>query len=179
MDVVIVATGAALILPEIPGIKMPHVVSSIDVLLGTVETGQDVIVAGGGLVGCDVAMYLADKGREVSIVEMLPDIVPDMIEGDGSRGQVKALINQKRIACLTGLKIEAIIDEGVVARTPDGVEQTIRADTVVLALGLKSRTAFYDALKGKIKTVHAIGDCAEVGKIGDAVRGGFFTAYAI
>ena len=178
-DVVIVAAGAALDTPGIPGIEMPHVISAIDVLLEKVKTGEKVIVAGGGLVGCDVALFLADRGRQVTIIEMLPEVVTDMVEGDGSRGQVVGLLAQKEIECLTNLKIEAVIDDGVVAVNPDGETQTVRADSVVLALGLKPRTEIYDALSGKIPALHAIGDCVEARKIGDAVREGFFTAYGI
>ncbi len=178
-DAVIVATGATSIVPKIPGVEGPNVVSSIDVLLERVNTGDEVVVAGGGLVGCDVAIFLADKGRTVSIVEMLPDVVLDMVEGDGSRGQVVKLLAQKGIACYPNLKIEEISDSGIIAGNQDGAMQAITADTVVLALGLAPRTGLMEALKGKVSELHEIGDCAEVRKIGDAVREGFFVAHAL
>ncbi len=178
-DAVIIAVGATPILPEIPGAASPHVVSAIDVLLGGVTIGDKIVVAGGGLIGCDVAIFLADMGKDVTIVEMLPDVVLDMVEADGSRAQVVKLLAQKGITCLSNLKIEEIIDNGVIAVNNDGARQTIQGDAVVLAMGLQAETGLYDALKGKISDLHAIGDCAEVRKIGDAVREGFFAAYAL
>ncbi len=178
-DAVIVAVGASSVIPEIPGVEGSNVVSAIDVLLDRVNPGDEVVVAGGGLVGCDVAMFLADRGSKVSIVEMLPDVVLDMVDGDGSRGQVVMLLAQKGLTCHTNLKIEEITDNGVIAGNQDGARQTIKADTVVLALGLKPRTKLLETLKGKVSELHAIGDCAEVRKIGDAVREGFFVAHAL
>jgi len=178
-DAVVVSIGASPFVPEIPGVERPNVVSAIDVLLGRVTPGDEVVIAGGGLVGCDVAMFLADKGRRVSIIEMLPDVVLDMVEADGSRAQIVKLLDQKEITCHTNLKVEKIIDDGVIAVNQGGVSQTVKGDTVVLALGLKPRTKLYEALKDKIPELHAIGDCVEARKIGDAVREGFFTAYAL
>ena len=89
------------------------------------------------------------------------------------------LLDQKGITCHTNLKIEEITDDGVIAGNQDGVSRPVKGDTVVLALGLKPRTTLYEALKDKISELHAIGDCAEVRKIGDAVREGFFTAYSL
>jgi len=178
-DAVIIAVGATLVVPEIPGVKGSNVVSAIDVLLNRVDTGDEVVVAGGGLVGCDVAMFLADKGRKVSIVEMLPDVVLDMVDGDGSRGQVMMLLAQKGITCHTKFKIEEITEKGVITCNQDGAMQSHSADTVVLALGLKPRTKLLEKLKGKVSELHAIGDCVEVRKIGDAVREGFFVSYGL
>jgi 2,4-dienoyl-CoA reductase-like NADH-dependent reductase (Old Yellow Enzyme family)/thioredoxin reductase len=178
-DAVIVATGSSLSVPDIPGVEGSNVVSAIDVLLGRATLGDEVVIAGGGLVGCDVAMFLADRGRKVSIVEMLSDVVLEMVEADGSRGQVVKLLDQKGVTCHTNLKIEEINLDGLIAINQDGKSQTIKADTVVLALGFEARTELYKGLEDKFPELYAIGDCVEARKIGDAVREGFFTAYGI
>ncbi|MCP4683017.1 MAG: FAD-dependent oxidoreductase [Desulfobacterales bacterium] len=178
-DAVIIAAGATPVLPKIPGIEGPNVVSAIDVLLGKATTGDEIVVAGGGLIGCDVGIFLSDMGKRVTIVEMLEDVVLDMVEADGSRAQIVKLLAQKGITCRPNLKMEEIADNGIIASDNDGTKQTIQGDTVVLAMGLQSETGLYNTLKGKISELHAIGDCAEVRKIGDAVREGFFAAYAL
>ena len=178
-DAVVVATGSSLSVPDIPGVEGSNVVSAIDVLLERATIGDEVVIAGGGLIGCDVAMFLADKGKRVSIVEMLPDVALDMVEADGSRGQVVKLLHQKGVTCRANLKIEEITHDGLVAIDQDGSSQTVKGDTVVFALGLKPRTELYEGLKDKVSELYAIGDCVEVRKIGDAVREGFFTAYGI
>jgi len=178
-DVVVVAVGASFLVPDIPGAKGANVVSAIDVLLDKAKTGHEVVVAGGGLIGCDVAMFLSDRGRKVTIVEMMPDVAIDMGLGDGSRGHIMTLLSQKGIFCHTGMKIDKISDNSVTAIDKEGVSRSIKADTVVLAMGLKPRTGLYESLQGKVPELHRVGDCAEIGKIGDAVREAFFAAYAV
>lgn len=171
-DIVIIAVGATPQIPDISGVERPFVVSAIDVLLEKVEVGDVVVVAGGGLVGCDVAAFLADKGKKVTIVEMLSGVAVDVEERDGSRGQVLKLLKERDVTCRTEMKLEEIEEMGVNVSDKEGVRHTIQANTVVLSLGFEPRTELYEALKDKLQEVYAIGDCKEVGKIGDAIRGG-------
>ena len=71
-DIVIIATGSKPIIPRIPGIE--NAVIANDVLIGKVSVGNKVIVVGGGLVGCETALHLAKQGKDVTIIEALPDI---------------------------------------------------------------------------------------------------------
>ena len=72
------ATGARPQTNEVSGVDRDHVVNAWDVLAGNVQTGKKVAVIGGGLVGCEVADFLAEKGHEVTIIEMLPQIGTDI-----------------------------------------------------------------------------------------------------
>ena len=72
------ATGARPQTIEVSGVDRDHVVNAWDVLAGNVQTGKKVAVIGGGLVGCEVADFLAEKGHEVTIIEMLPQIGTDI-----------------------------------------------------------------------------------------------------
>ncbi len=73
-DAVIIATGITLHKLDVPGSDETRVVSFEDVLDGTAEVGACVIVVGGGLIGCETSLYLAGRGRKVTIVEVLDDI---------------------------------------------------------------------------------------------------------
>ena len=72
-DVVVLATGAKPIVPNIQGINNSNVVTYFDVLAGLVKTGTKVVVVGGGSTGCETAEYLHCQGKEVTVVEMLLD----------------------------------------------------------------------------------------------------------
>jgi thioredoxin reductase len=73
---------------------------------------------------------------------------------------------------LTSAKVKSITDEGVVVEK-EGKTQTIRADTIVLAAGMKPNKALFDAIKNKIPGAHAIGDCVEARRILEAIHDGF------
>lgn len=178
-EVVIVAVGAIPYVPEIPGVQKPSVVTAIDVLRDKVKVGTEVVIAGGGAVGCDVAAFLADKGKRVTIVEMLSGVAHDVEAGANSRGTLLLMLDQKGVTCLTEMKVEEISDEGIIASDKQGARCNIKADTIVLALGFKPRTQRYDALRGKVPELYIIGDCVEPRKIGDATREGFYIANTI
>jgi len=171
-DVVIVATGSSPLIPKVPGIEKPIVVTATDVLLGKAKVGKKVVVAGGGLVGCEAALFLAGEGKEITIVELLPEIAieVEMI----SRAVLFEKLTERSVKWLTNMKIEEITDEGIIALDKEQKKRTIEADTVVLALGLKSNNELYKALEGKVPELYAIGDCVKPRKIIDAIREGFF-----
>ncbi|EFK05285.1 putative NADH oxidase [delta proteobacterium NaphS2] len=178
-DVVIVAVGATILIPEIPGINESIAVSALDVLTGKADVGNRVVVAGGGLVGCDVAAFLAEKGKEVAIVEMLPEIAQEVEIFAGSRNALLRVLGQEGVVSHTNTTIEEITGKGVIVSDTEGERRTINADTVVIALGLKPETGLYKGLKGKVPEVYAIGDCLAPRKIGNAMNEGFFRANTI
>jgi 2,4-dienoyl-CoA reductase-like NADH-dependent reductase (Old Yellow Enzyme family)/thioredoxin reductase len=176
-DVVIVATGSTPLIPKIPGIEKPIVATATDVLLGKAEVADEIVVAGGGLVGCETSLFLAEKGKRVTMVEMLPDIAIDveMI----SKFTLMELLTEKGVKWLTNTKIEEVTDEGVVTIDRNLRSQTIKGDTVVLAMGFKSNRGLYKALQGKVKELYSIGDCVEPRKIIHAIHEGSFIARQI
>jgi 2,4-dienoyl-CoA reductase-like NADH-dependent reductase (Old Yellow Enzyme family)/thioredoxin reductase len=176
-DVAIVATGATPLIPEVPGIEKPIVVTAIRVLLNEVKVGQEVVVVGGGLVGCETACFLADKGKKVTIVEMLPDIATDM----ESINRAALILNlaQKGAKWLTNMKLWKVTDEGIIAVDKKWAKHAIKAETVVLASGLRPRKQLYEALEGKVPELYLIGDAREPRKILNAVHEGFFIANTI
>ena len=101
-DALIIAVGGIPITPDIPGVDAPNVIAAQDVLAGR-ETGQNVVIIGGGMVGCETGHHLADKGKQVTIVEILKRMANDvspMVRRrllDGLRAKQVAMITN---ACL-------------------------------------------------------------------------------
>jgi len=176
-DVVITSTGSAPMIPKIPQIENPIVVTAIDALLGKVKIGKEVVVAGGGSVGCETALFLAEDGRKTTVVEMLPDILIDM-ESE-SQTVLREQLAQKGVKWLTDMKIVEIMNEGVIAVDKRGQKHVIKADNVVLAMGQKPSRELHETLKGQVPELHAIGDCTTPGRIIQAIQQGFRIAYQI
>ena len=176
-DVVLVATGARTLFPEITGVDKDIVLDPIDLLMGRREAGENVIVAGGGLVGSEVAAYLAEQGKKVTIIEMLKDIAYDL--HPANRMHLLDMLTKGNVTVMTSTTLEEISNEGVVVTDAEGKEKTLKADTVVLALGMKEESELWNALKGKVRELHAIGDCVKPRRIMDAMWEGYRLARLI
>ena len=169
-EVVIVATGAVPLVPDLPGIAGPNVVTAWDVLGGKVKlSGEKVIVSGGGMVGCETAEFLA-KDNEVTIVEMLDAIAADMemLHMMGFLTRVPILNIQVRTGCI----VQEVTDKGVVIADKEGKRETLEADRVVLALGAEPERRVADALEGKVPELYVIGDSTKPARIMEATYDG-------
>lgn len=178
-DVVILATGAIPIIPDIPGIQGNNVKTAWDVLSNKKSIGQRVIVVGGGSVGCETAEFLAKSGTEVTIVEMLDrigtDMSPTMIPF--FMGRVK----EYGIKVLTKHKLEEIKENGIKTVDENHQEHELQTDTIVLAMGAQPNNKLLERLQDKGIEVYSVGDCAQepTRKLIDAVHEGYFTALRI
>ncbi|MCK4331937.1 MAG: FAD-dependent oxidoreductase, partial [Dehalococcoidia bacterium] len=165
-DVLIVATGSAPLLPDIPGTERDSVVTAQDVLTGA-PVGARVVVIGGGLVGCETADYLAQQGKDVTIVEMLRYTARDI--SPAARYFLRRRLRERNVQILTSTPVKAITDKGVVISS-NGEERTLGpVDTVVLATGARSVNDL-EAVKELVPEVHVIGDAASPGKMLQAVQ---------
>jgi 2-enoate reductase len=171
-EMVIIATGSRLITPEIPGIERDKVVTAIDLLLGKREAGKTVVVAGGGSIGCETAVYLAQKGKKVTIVEMLEEVMTDVFEAN--KQYLFKMLAENGVNVLTNTTMARVTDIGaIVVNKYQRWQAELKANTVVLALGLRPEKDLANALEGKVAELHVIGDCEQPGKIIDAVWGAF------
>lgn len=170
-DVVILATGAVPCLPDIPGIQSPKVVKAWDVLEGKKKIKDaTVLIAGGGTVGCETALFLSGDNRRVKIVEMLADIALDMEIINRMDTQVK--IKEADIEVLLGKRLQRITEEGVIVAGEMGKEELLPADWIVLALGAKPNDSLAKKLEGKVPELYVIGDSSRPRKIIDATYEG-------
>lgn len=170
-DAIIVATGAVPIKPTIPTEKEQTVLQAWDVLAGTETKGRNIVIAGGGGVGCYTAHYLAEmKGKKVAIVEMLDKVANDV--GVSSRWILRKQLTDRGVNVIIQAKLERIAKNSVII-TKGGKEESISADTVVLALGASPNNGLYNDAKNKFSEVYAIGDCVKPRKALEAIHEGF------
>ena len=97
-----------------------------------------------------------------------------------NRDCICAKMTKLGVRLMTKTKVLSVDENGVTVEKEDGSTEYLPADTVINALGMKPRTELVDALKAKYytKTI-AMGDSVKMGKIGTAVRSGFFAAMSI
>ncbi|MBC5689658.1 FAD-dependent oxidoreductase [Mediterraneibacter sp. NSJ-55] len=172
-DAVVSAVGAIPFVPGSTKVDHPKAVGFKEALTGEQEIGQKVVVVGGGLVGCEVAVNFVRQGRDVTIVEFLDDIL--------SSGAPTPLMNKMCLADIfrdsnvkirTSSALTEVNSEGAVIRTSDGFE-TIPADTVILALGLRSREGFAAKLEEYNIEAYSIGDESQAANILHAIADGY------
>lgn len=169
-DAVVLACGINDFVPEIPGIDRANVLSYQDVLSGKAAVGSKVAVIGGELVGCETADFLAEQGKQVTMMRrgrrMATRVVLMALPGLLDR------LHSKGVTMLTEVSYQEINDRGVVLTTREGERRTIEADTVVLAAGARPKDELYRALEGKVDELYLIGDAVEPRNILDAVADG-------
>jgi len=174
-DAVVVATGARPLIPEdIPGVGKERVVTAWDVLAGKAAAkANNVIILGGGLVGCETADFLAETGdnlaagrTEVTIVEMLDNVALDM--AFEPRHLLMQRLHAKKVKMLTSAKVKEILDDGIVF-VRDGREESLHnADHIILALGSRPVNQLFENIKDKVAEVYVIGDAQKPRKILEA-----------
>lgn len=174
-DVVIIATGAEPVSPDIPGKNKAHVFISNDVLSGMVALGRDVIVIGGGMVGAELANHLAVHEKKVKIVEMQSDIARD--EMQPIRIFMMEEFRKNNVDMYVNTRVKEIVEDGVIVQTEDG-ERKIHGDSVVLALGSKPVDVHYDNIHDSVQLIK-IGDSVKVRKALDAIEEGYRVALTI
>jgi 2,4-dienoyl-CoA reductase-like NADH-dependent reductase (Old Yellow Enzyme family)/thioredoxin reductase len=181
-DAIIVAVGSEPIIPNIPGVQRENVCLATEIDLGTKKAGHRVALIGAGLTGTETAVALARDGHEVTLVDMR---TLEEIDGRGaaSPGVVRFLrdmASDAGVKTLTGVTAKEVTEEGLVIATADGQTRLIPADTVVLSVGVRPRSAIAQQFADCAEEVYFVGDCAtDTGNITTAVRDGFFAAMNI
>jgi 2,4-dienoyl-CoA reductase (NADPH2) len=193
-DVVFLATGGTSTVPKIPGIDRPIVVSGAVLhqrlklalkFFGSetlrkltkfyMPMGKCVIVIGGGIQGCELAEFLAKRGRKVTVVETKSSIGDGMV--DALLSNLLKWFQKKGVTLISNVKeYVEITDSGLTIITGDGKRQTLDADSIVTALPLTPNDELLNRLKAKVPEVYAIGDCRDPLLIADAIGTGLRTA---
>jgi 2,4-dienoyl-CoA reductase-like NADH-dependent reductase (Old Yellow Enzyme family)/thioredoxin reductase len=172
-DAVIVATGSTQQLPNIPGMDATTVVHAVDVLAGLQDTGNTVLIIGGGMVGSETANHLASHEKSVTLLEMTEEIALD--EENNSRFLLLEDLKDHHVQIVTGARVTRL-DGQVVHATRDGGEMTLGPfETIVVALGATAE----QHLAGELETpgmgipVTTVGDARGVRKALEAIEEGY------
>lgn len=173
-DAVIVATGAAPTKPDIPGSDLPHVLTGWRILSGADDTGQVCVVVGGGLVGVEVADYLADRGKSVTLL-VRSSLLKKAVHADRVYylDRIKAL----NIEVIVDVQVRAIGSDWVDIQPQGKLRRTLHGvDNVILCTGYTSRKAESDDLLALGVPVHYVGDVSGPRKFFEAIEEGTLTA---
>ena len=179
---VICAVGADPIAPDFKGMDTLPCVHVLDAYMNPeLVTGENVVIIGGGLAGCEAGIFLGSRGKKVTIIEMQDEIAVDAnrIHKDS---MMEALEDPGiSVTPKTGLKCLEVTVEGVKASDRDGREIVLPADAVVYAVGMKARSELVMELqKAKgVRRFFAVGDCQKPTRVKDAVHHGYFAAIDI
>ncbi|MGG4207113.1 FAD-dependent oxidoreductase [Paenibacillus jamilae] len=167
-DVVIFATGSS---PKTFSIgTSTKVYSAEEVLLGKKDPGASTVIVGGGLVGCETALWLADQGKKVTLVEMQEDILT--VGGPlchANEDMLRDLVAYKDIHLLTNAKIVDANDQEFVLQNKDGEETILNADSAILAVGYTPQQSLYEDIQNEVSESYLIGDAKQVQNIMYAV----------
>jgi pyruvate/2-oxoglutarate dehydrogenase complex dihydrolipoamide dehydrogenase (E3) component len=172
-EVIILTSGGTPQKPEIPGVERENVLTAGEALMNPERVGEKALVVGAGAVGAETAEFLADRGREVTLIEMVKEIALD--EERVSRKLLLRRLGEKGVRVRVLTKARAIIPQGVEV---EGGE-ILPADTVVLATGGQPNKSLEEGLKSSKLEFFSIGDCKTPRQAIDAIHEGFKTALNI
>jgi 2,4-dienoyl-CoA reductase-like NADH-dependent reductase (Old Yellow Enzyme family)/thioredoxin reductase len=186
-DVIIAALGARPVKPPVPGIDKDFVYGAEAVYEDPSLAGDNVVIMGGGLVGLELAIWLAQMGKKITVLEMLPYTIMSLADMDTSdlinnpqliapgtnvvhgialAQQVRALEN---LDVITSAKVLEIKDDGTVVTD----KESYKADTVVYAAGQKPLTEEAKALNECAPEFYQIGDCVTPANIMQATQAAY------
>ena len=137
---IILATGSAPVKPHIPGMESDCVLTSDDVLAWTALPKSAVLI-GGGVIGIELSALLSALGVEVTVLEMLPDILPG-VDGEIT-GPLKRLLRSRGVRIQTEARVTAVTarkDSASVQYTLKREEKTAQAECCVVCVGRKPET---------------------------------------
>jgi len=204
-DHIVLATGATPVTPPIPGVDLPHVVQAWDVLDEKVYTGKQVVILGGGAVGVETALLLAEKGtlsgdvlkflfvnkaetpdvlyelatrgtKKITIIEMIDKIGKDF--GKTTRWGMLQDVTRYGVESKVTSKAIEITASGIKVETGQEIEE-IPADTVVLAAGSGSVADLVSVIKEKGLPFDIVGDANQIGMAFDAIHQGYKVGMSI
>ncbi len=176
-DSLIMATGSCPTLPDFAGINPDNAVLARDIYEGTEIPGRKVLIIGGGDVGCETAEWLADQGKQVTIIELLPQILNNMKTLPKKR--LTARLAEKGVKVLTSTRLIQINTDYIRLLDKEDKEFKIQADRVVIAMTGRPENRLVNDLKGVIDNLFVAGNATELGNLGSALRSGTKVALSI
>ena len=164
-DEVIIATGAAANKIPIPG-AAEYAMDATDYLLGTKEAGDNVVIIGGGLTGCEIALDLFRKGKHPAIVEMKNDLIAVKNMCLANTSYLRDCFKTNNVPVYLEAGVKEIKEGEVIVECKDKSQVRLPADSVIMSVGYHPTP-----LMEKGKHIHLLGDCKKVGNVRSAIWG--------
>lgn len=175
-EALIIAVGSRPFIPPIKGLEGDNVVIVNNYYREKDKVGDDVVVFGGGLAGCECAIHLGMEGKRVHLVEMRDELAPDA----NVRHRPLLLKEiEKYVTVHTGYKGLEVTAEGILCQDKEGNQVLVPGKTVICALGQRARTDVADKLRDAAPYIAVIGDASRVSTITNAVYWGYYAALDI
>ncbi len=179
-DAVILAAGSYAVIPGIPGIDQEKCMSCSEALAEKKPIGDKVVIVGGGLVGCEMALEYLQEGKKVTIVEALDHILsagaPIPIQ---NVQMLKDAFEHYKAEILEGHRIVEVNEQGAVVEDKDGMRKTVEADTVIMSVGFRPLPSMKEELEEYVPEIYQVGDGRQVGSIMSAVWEAYEVAHSI
>ncbi len=177
-DAVIVAVGSVPNALPIPGADLPNVIQAVDAYRMIPKLGRKVVIIGGGEIGCELGLSLAETRRDVQILEMTDELAP--LSNRFYKFSFQILFaRQKTLSWKTRTMCTEINEKGVKTKDTDGSEMWFEADTVIMATGMKPLKELAESFYGIVYDVKLIGDCVKPRRVSDATYEGFFAVTSL
>ena len=169
-DAIVCAIGADPIVPPVPGVDLEIAVSAVGMHEHMEEIGQNVVILGGGLVGCEESILLGELGKKVTVLEMKPELCRDA----PFLHHEAVLLEMERlgITARTGMRCTGVLPDGVTAEQ-DGKEIKLPADTVIIAAGLAPKLDEAESFRSCAPEFWKIGDCRQARNVRLAIHEGY------
>ncbi|MCC2865149.1 FAD-dependent oxidoreductase [Eubacteriales bacterium DFI.9.88] len=156
-DEIIIATGSTAKVPPIQGIE--KAIKATDYLSGA-NVGENVVIIGGGLTGCEIAYDLILKGKKPCIIESLNDLICAKGVCLANSSFLREMIAYKKAPVHLNSTVCEIKEHSVIIENSDGKLNEIQADSVIYSVGYTPTP-----LHEKAKNIHLVGDCDNVGNL--------------
>ena len=178
-DMVISALGASPAKPPIPGLDKPHVMVATESMIHPETVGHNVVVIGGGEVGVEAGMNLAQKGHEVTVLEMTHMLAPESTAIHYYSMFKDAWEKLPGFHSVVKATVTAVEDDKVTYLDAEGVEHAIPCDSVVISLGMRAKTDEALAFSSTADRFAIIGDCKKPATVQQAMRQAYAVAHSI
>jgi 2,4-dienoyl-CoA reductase-like NADH-dependent reductase (Old Yellow Enzyme family)/thioredoxin reductase len=173
-DTVIIATGGEPVIPDVKGAHGDRVVNASDILEGKKQAGNNVLIVGGGMVGCEMSDFLGEHLHNVTLVEMLPEIAGDV--PTATKFFLKQRLKEYGTQIKTGTTVVELLNDGAIVMRGGEKSKLEGFDTIVLAMGTRSVNHLSEKLEKKVPELYVIGDALAPGQAIDAIEEGARTA---